>query len=33
MMPEPAKLLRPLKEVSTSLTWTRAWQIGLSVAD
>jgi len=32
-MPEPAKLLRPLKEVSTSLTWTRAWQIGLSVAD
>jgi len=32
-MPEPAKLLRPLKEVSTSHTWNRAWQIGLSVAD
>ena len=32
-MSEPAKLLRPMKEVSTSLTWNRAWQIGLSVAD
>ena len=32
-MPEPVKLLRPLKEVPTSLTWNRAWQIGLSVAD
>lgn len=33
MTPEAPKLLRPLRDMSTSLAWTRARQIGLSVAD
>jgi len=33
MISEPAKLLRPLKNLPASLTWTRAGRVGLSVAD